>query len=234
MRRQPKRTLPDRTDKTVTVGTPTRNSWVEQREQATDDKGTATRQRHHRVYDAAINRSDRKDRAEVSTEKKNEGSGHLENTKKLAITEWNLYDPHFITKCGENGYVIKLKQRTHDEEIFYQNLAQHGGLISLEGVYSKSKQHQRERNIGYLLLHIGNPIVHANTWYMSLAYSDDLDIRIKNPIPIKMDRFMILYAAGLEQFDYLWCYRGRTREHDDTGSDASAHREARDHWKDGL
>lgn len=114
-------------------------------------------------------------------------------------------------------------------------LRQHGRAIALVGVYGKSQRHARERLLGYILAFVGNPLVHANTWYVHLSYSDKDDIGRKWPEPIKSDKYIRLYAAGVGKFDYHFCYKGKTREHDELGfSDAATHRETADQWKDGL
>jgi len=96
-------------------------------------------------------------------------------------------------------------------------------------------RHSRERLLGYILVHVGKPVVHANTWYVYIGYSDEHNIGRKWPEPIKADKNIRLYAAGVGQFDYFFVYKAKTREHDELGfSDAATHRDTADQWRDGL
>lgn len=114
-------------------------------------------------------------------------------------------------------------------------LRQHGKSIALIGVYGRSSRHSRERLLGYILVHVGTPFVHANTWYVYLAYSGEHEINHKEAEPIKSDKHIRLFAGGIGKFDYLFVYKAKTREHDELGfSDAATHRDTADQWRDGL
>ena len=161
-------------------------------------------------------------------------AGPIERTTQFILNSWNLYEDGFIAQCEEGAaYVLKLKSVTHDESLHTQDLRQHGGNISFLGVYGRAKR--RERLLGYILLYTGDPVVHATSWYVNLAYSDKDDIRRKNAELIKHDSNIRLFVAGIGAFDYLFCLKARTKEHDDMDmSDAAAHRESADQWRDGL
>jgi len=74
-----------------------------------------------------------------------------------------------------------------------------------------------------------------HTWFIGVFYSEDEDIRRKEPVPIAADDNIRLYKAGIGQHDYLWCYKAKTREHDEAGfSDGATHLETSGQWKDGL
>lgn len=160
--------------------------------------------------------------------------GQLERTVASVLENWNLYEDGFVSQCDDGpGYVLKLKPVTHDETLHTQDLRQHGGNVSLLGIYGRARR--RERLLGYVLLYTGDPTIHASSWYVALAYSGRDDIRRKNPELIKADANIRLFVAGIGDFDYLFCLKSRTKEHDDADmSDSAAHREAADQWRDGL
>lgn len=141
-----------------------------------------------------------------------------------------------MTLCDEHSFVLKVKHLAHDEKIHTKVWTQHGNNISLLRVYGISDKFGRERLLGYILLHAGVPTaVHAHTWYVSIAYSDEDDIRRKDPEPLKSDDHVRLYKGGIGKFDYLFCYKARTKEHDEAGySDGATHLETADQWRDGL
>lgn len=102
-------------------------------------------------------------------------------------------------------------------------------------VYGRSKRFTRERLLGYIILYNGNPVIHAHTWYTGIAYSEKDDVRRKYPLPICTDQNVRMYAAGIGKFDYLFCYKAKTREHDEAGySDGATHLSTADQWRDGL
>lgn len=160
--------------------------------------------------------------------------GTLDQASTDILAQWNLYEDGFLSRCDEHqGYVLKLRSVTHDETLHTQDLRQHGGNISLLGVYGRAKR--RERLLGYILLYTGDPWVKPCSWYCGIFYSDETDVRRKQPELIKADQNIRLYVAGLGKFDYLFCMKSRTREHDELDtSDAAVHRETADHWRDGL
>jgi hypothetical protein len=162
--------------------------------------------------------------------------GELEGILEQSIKQWNLYKDTFIIKCGSNGLVLKLLPIAHDEEPYVQIVKQHGNRISLVGMYGRSERFARERLLGYILLYSGNPqALHVHTWFAYIGYSDKDDIRRKDPKPIAADDNIRLFTAGIGQVDYFWCYKAKTREHDEAGfSDGAAHLETSGQWKDGL
>lgn len=154
---------------------------------------------------------------------------------ETAQKEWNQYDTIFITKCENNGFILKLKSLAHDEEMQMQMITLHGNQVALVGVYGRSKKYSRHRLLGYILLYVGNPWIHTHTWYVGVAYSDKDDVRKKDPTPIAMDENIRFYKAGIDVYDYLLVYKGKKREHDEAGfSDGAAHLETAGQWKDGL
>jgi len=138
-------------------------------------------------------------------------------------------------KCGDNGFVLKLKTLAHDEELNTKTLQQHGDIISLIGVYGKAPNFQRERLLGYILLYIGTPVIHSHPWYLGICYSGEDDIRRKDPTPLLSDDNVRFFKVGIGVFDYLLTYKARTKEHDEAGfSDGATHLETAADWKDGL
>ncbi len=116
-----------------------------------------------------------------------------------------------------------------------KTIKQHGDTVSLLGVYGRSVKFDRERLLGYLLLFIGTPIIHAYTWFVALMYTDEDDVRRKDPDPIATDDHIRLYKAGIGTCDYLLVYKAKTRAHDEAGfSDGATHLETADNWRDGL
>lgn len=146
-----------------------------------------------------------------------------------------MYENTFVTKCGDHGLVLKLKTIAHDEEPHTQVLRQHGDRISLVGVYGKAAKFSRERLLGYIFLYVGTPIIHLHTWFVAICYSEEADIRRKDPALIATDDNIRLYKTGIGECDYLFCYKGKTKEHDEAGfSDGATHLETSGQWKDGL
>lgn len=150
------------------------------------------------------------------------------------MAQWNLYEDNFLSRCDDHqAFVLKLKPVTHDESLHTQDLRQHGGNISLLGVYARAQR--RERLLGYILLYTGDPLVHPTSWYCSFAYSEEAETKRKQPELIKADQNIRLFVAGIGKFDYLFCMKSRTRDHDELdASDSAVHRETADHWRDGL
>jgi len=154
---------------------------------------------------------------------------------RTAVEQWNLYESAFITRCGDHGFVLKLKSIAHDEQPHHEVIKQHGDRVSLVGVYGKAAKFSRERLLGYILLYVGTPIIHLHTWYLAIAYSDADDIRRKDPVPIAADDNIRLWKAGIGECDYHLVYKGKTKEHDEAGfSDGATHLETAGQWKDGL
>jgi len=159
----------------------------------------------------------------------------LEEELGTALADWNLYDSTFMTKCGNHVFVLKLKSVAYDEEPHHQVIKQHGNQVSLIGVYGKSAKFSRERLLGYILLYVGTPIVHMHTWYVAICYSEESDVRRKDPALIATDDNIRLFKAGIGKCDYLFSYKSKTREHDEAGfSDGATHIETAGSWKDGL
>ena len=130
---------------------------------------------------------------------------------------------------------MKLKGLAHDEEMVTKTIKQHGDTVSLLGVYGRSAKFSRERLLGYILMFVGTPVIHAYPWYVAICYTDKKDVRRKDPAPIATDDNMRLYKAGIGVCDYLLVYKGKTRAHDEAGfSDGATHLETADNWRDGL
>lgn len=116
-----------------------------------------------------------------------------------------------------------------------KTIRQHGDVISLVGVYGKSSRFDRERLLGYILLFVGNPIVHAYTWYVTLCYSDEENVCRKDLDPILTDDNIRLLKVGIGACDYMFLYKSKTKKHDESGfSDGAAHLMTADNWKDGI
>ncbi len=131
--------------------------------------------------------------------------------------------------------MLKLKSLAHDEELSTRTIQQHGDTISIVGVYGKAPNFQRERLLGYIVLYVGTPYVHSHPWYVGIAYSGEDDVKRKDPTPLIADDNIRFYKAGIGVYDYLLCYKARTREHDEAGfSDGATHLQTKDDWKDGL
>ncbi len=122
-----------------------------------------------------------------------------------------------------------------DEVVETRVIKQHSGAVSLVGVYGNSENRQRERLLGYILLHAGTPRTHLHTWYMGIAFTAKDDIRRKDPSPLYTDNTIRFWKVGIGTCDYYLCLRGHSEKHDEAGlSDGAAHLNTKDQWKDGL
>lgn len=136
-----------------------------------------------------------------------------------------------IIEVGPNCYALKIHNLSFNEEYKCQFLIERDKVM-LIGIYGDSKEFDRLRYLGTILLFIGEPLVHSYPLYVVVAYSDPTDVRRKEPKLIYSDEFVRFLRAGIGSFDYMLCYRNRRPFHDEIGqSDGAAYKQALDVWK---
>lgn len=154
------------------------------------------------------------------------------------LSSWKLWKEGFIQQADEQSYVLKLKAEAFDEKLQIRTLVEHSACLFGE-VLGISTRSGKERSLGYCLLYWNfdekNPVVHQHTWYVAVCFSDPTHVGRKDMLPLYTNKDVLFLRIGMDRFDYHFCYRRKTRDHDRAGySSASSHLTTADNWKDGL
>jgi len=122
-----------------------------------------------------------------------------------------------------------------NEEFFLKPLVIRHNVV-LFGVYGEAKELKRKRDLGIILLYVGDPIIYQYTFFVALCYSDPLEIKNRAPLLLyEEEKTFRFFRVGVGDFDYFLGYNKRQEKHDEEDqSTGSLYRETQGNWQDGM